>query len=271
MISSFVQSAIILLREGLEAILIVAALAAYLDKAGARDRIAWLYTGAGLAIAASFAAAWAFEVFNNGMHDDLLEAAVILCAAALMLYVSGWLFLRQDPRAWQGYLQAQVDEALSRRTGIAIALVAFLAVFREGAETVLFVHALARTEGGWSVGLLAGLVVAGVVLVLLFLAIGVVVRRLPLRPVFLVTSAFLFLMSIKFIGDALQEFQEQQYVSFTEFGASPWLERFGLNPTLEAVSAQLVVMALGIVTVGILDRRARRLAVAAQQSPASSR
>jgi high-affinity iron transporter len=269
MISSFVQSAVILMREGLEAILVVAALAAYLDKAGARDRLTWLYAGAVMAIAVSLVAAWAFEVFNNGMHDDLLEAAVILCAAALMLYVSGWLFLRQDPRAWQGYLQAQVDEALSRRTGIAIALVAFLAVFREGAETVLFVHALARTEGGWSMGLLAGLAAAAVVLALLFLAIGVVMRRLPLRPVFLVTSAFLFVMSIKFIGDALQEFQEQQYISFTEFAGSPWLQSLGLNPTLEAVSAQLVVMACAVVTVGILDRRARRLTVAGQQSRAS--
>src|SRR5262245_20907719 len=103
MTAAFVQAAAILLREGLEALLVLAALAAYLDKSGARDRLPALYIGAMLAVGASFVAAFLFEVFNNGAHSDVLEGVVILTAAALMLYVSGWLLLRQDPVAWQGY------------------------------------------------------------------------------------------------------------------------------------------------------------------------
>jgi high-affinity iron transporter len=262
MASVFVQSAIILLREGLEALLVIAALAAYLDKADARARLPALYGGAGAAVIASLIAAWVFERFNNGMHNDLLEGAVILAAAALMLYVSGWLMLRQDPRAWQGFLKSKADKALARNTGLAVACLAFLAVFREGAETVLFVYALARTSGGWSAQLLLGLAAAAVGLVVLFFAINVVARRLPLRALFLVTSAFLFVMAIKFVGEAIQEFQEQQYISFTELHGGTWLVDIGFNPSVEAVAVQLVVIALALVTFVLIDRRGRKAAAA---------
>jgi high-affinity iron transporter len=254
---AFVQAAVILLREGLEALLVIAALGAYIVKAGARERLSALYIGAGLALVASLIGAWLFARFNSGQHNDLLEGAVIWAAAALMLYVSGWLFIRSDPRAWQGYLKEQADQALSRQTGIAVAALAFLAVFREGAETVLFIHALAKTTGGWTAGLIGGLVVAALALVVLFFIINVVAQKLPLRPVFMVTSAFLFFMAVKFIGEGMQEFQEQQYVSYTIVKGGEWLLQIGFNPTWEAVIAQLVVVALAIVTVAIVSRRER--------------
>ena len=190
-----------------------------------------------------------------------MEAGIILCAAALMLYVSGWLMLRQDPRAWQGFLKFKADEALAKQTGIAVALLAFLAVFREGAELVLFVHALASTSGGWSAELLAGLLAGAAGLVVLFGVINFVARKLPLRPLFVATSAFLFFMAIKFIGQAIQELQEQQIVPYSELKRADWLGAVGFNPTLEAVSTQLVVVALAVLTFLILDRRGRKQAV----------
>lgn len=259
--SVFVQSAVILLREGLEALLVLAALAAYLHKADARDRIPALYTGAILALLASLVAAWVFQVFNNGMHSDLFEAFVILAAAALMLYVSGWLLLRQDPKAWQHYLKVKADAALARRTGIAVGTLAFLAVFREGAETVLFVYALAKTSGGFSFELAAGLAAAALALVALFFAINVVAKRVPLRPLFVATSAFLFLMAVKMVGDAMMEFQEQQIFSYTPIDSGGVLETLGLNPTVEAVSAQVFVTVLAVFTFVALDRRGRQAEV----------
>jgi len=210
-----------------------------------------------VAVAASFLAAWLFEIFNNGVHNDLLEGVTILAAAALMLYVSGWLLLRQDPRSWQQFLRAKADEALSRQTGIAVASLAFLAVFREGAETVLFIHALAQSSGGWSAGLIAGLAVGAVILMVLFFAINVLTRRLPLRPLFIVTSGFLFLMALKFIGEAIQEFQEQQIVPYTEMRGTNWLSGVGLNPTLEAIATQLFVIGLAATSFLVLAWRMR--------------
>jgi high-affinity iron transporter len=235
-------------------LLVIVALAVYLTKAGARDRLPALYTGGGLAVAASMIAAWIFERYYGGAHNDLLEGVVILCAAALMLYVSGWLFVRQDPRAWQSYLQHKADRALQQRTAAAVGALAFLAVFREGAETVLFVHALARTSGGWTVALFGGLAAAAGILVLVFVAIRALAVRLPLRMVFLVTSGFLFIMAVKFVGEAIQEFQEQQILPYNEIGA--WPSLLG-NPSVEAIAAQAIVILGAIVTCALLYRRGR--------------
>jgi high-affinity iron transporter len=211
-----------------------------------------------LAVVASLGAAWVFQVFNNGAHSDLCEAFVILAAAALMLYVSGWLLLRQDPRAWQRYLREKADAAIAQRTGLAVGLLAFLAVFREGAETVLFVYALAKTSGGFGLELIAGLAAAAVGLAVLFFVINSVAKRIPLRPLFIVTSAFLFLMAIKMIGDAMQEFQEQQIFSYTPLNSGGVLEALGLNPTVEAVGAQLAVIVLAVLTCVVLSRRSQQ-------------
>jgi high-affinity iron transporter len=248
MSSVFIEAVVILLREGLEALLVIAALAAYLTKSGAQDRLPALYSGAGAAIVASLVAAWVFAVFNNGQHNDIMEAGVILAAAALMLYVSGWLLVRQDPRAWQAYLQQRAGAALAKRTAVAVGMLAFLAVFREGAETVLFIHALANTAGGWDAALVAGLVAGAGGLVILFFVINGLARRLPLRPLFIATSALLFVMALRFIGAAIQEFQEQLLIPYDPIAGATWLTTLGFNPTWEAIAVQGAVLVLAIRT-----------------------
>src|SRR5438132_8621517 len=238
MSSAFVQAAVILLREGLEAMLVIAALAGYLTKAGAGHRLNALYGGALAAVGASIVAAWLFAVLNSGEHSDILEGGIILLAAALMLYVSGWLMVKQDPRGWQDYLAHKADGALAQDTVWAVAALAFLAVFREGAETVLFINALASAEGGWSAGLFAGLGAATVGLVVLFYFINLIAQKLPLRPLFIITSAFLFAMAIKFIGEAVQEFQVQAILPVTALKGEAWLGSLDLTPKLAALSRQ---------------------------------
>jgi high-affinity iron transporter len=257
MSSAFIQAAVILLREGLEAMLVIAALAGYLTKAGAGHRINALYAGALAAVAASIVAAWLFAILNSGEHSDVLEGVIILVAASLMLYVSGWLMVKQDPKGWQDYLAHKADGALAQDTVWAVAALAFLAVFREGAETVLFINALATTEGGWSAGLFAGLGAATVGLAVLFYFINLIAQKIPLRPLFIITSAFLFAMAIKFIGEAVQEFQEQSILPFTELKSVKWLDAVGLNPTVEALSAQCLVIVFALATYSVVQRNAR--------------
>jgi high-affinity iron transporter len=257
MSSAFIQAAIILLREGLEAMLVIAALAGYLTKAGAGHRIQALYSGALAAVGASIVAAWLFAVLNSGEHSDVLEGVIILFAAALMLYVSGWLMVKQDPKGWKEYLAHRADTALAQDTVWAVGALAFLAVFREGAETVLFVNALATTEGGWSGGLFAGLGAATLVLAVLFYFINLIAQKLPLRPLFIVTSAFLFAMAIKFIGEAVQEFQEQAIISVTDVKGSAFLSAIGLNPSVEALSIQGLVILFALATYSVFQRNSR--------------
>lgn len=257
MSSAFIQAAVILLREGLEAMLVIAALAGYLRKVGGGHRVAALYGGALAAVGASLVAAWLFAVFNSGDHSDILEGVIILFAASLMLYVSGWLMVKQDPRGWQDYLANKADNALAQDTGWAVATLAFLAVFREGAETVLFINALATTEGGWSAGLLSGLAAATAGLVVLFYFINLIAQKIPLRPLFIITSAFLFAMGIKFIGEAVQEFQEQALISVTDVKGSSFLSTIGLNPSVEALSIQFMVILLALATYSVFQRNTR--------------
>jgi high-affinity iron transporter len=257
MSSAFVQAAVILLREGLEAMLVIAALAGYLRKSGGGHRVVALYLGALAAIVASLVAAWAFAVFNAGDHSDVFEAVVILFAAGLMLYVSGWLLAKQDPRGWQDYLATKADAALAQDTGLAVATLAFLAVFREGAETVLFINTLATTDGGWSIALFGGLAAATAALVVLFYFINLVAQRIPLRPLFVITSAFLFVMGIKFIGEAIQEFQEQAMIPVTDAPGANVLTAIGFNPTLEALSIQLLVILFALAAYSVFHRNAR--------------
>lgn len=256
-LSVALQSASILLREGLEAMLVIAALAAFLRRSGAVAELKAVYLGATLAILASVLAAVVFDLFLGGAHDDRLEAVVMLLASALMFYMSGWLFLRQNPGAWIATLRHSAERAISSGTSLSLASIAFLAVFREGGETVLFLHALARSSGGWSAGLGIGLLAALVSLLALYAAMQCLAFRLPLRPVFLLTSAFLFLMGLRFIGGAVQELQEQAMISYDDVTVPDWLVSLGVNPTWEAFAAQFTVAVVAVASMLAMYYRRR--------------
>lgn len=264
LLSSALQSGAILLREGLEALLVIAALAAFLRKAGAETETRSLYLGAAAAVILSLVGAVIMQTFLGGGHNDMAEAVIMTVAAVLMLYMSGWLFLRQDPRAWMAELQASAGHALSKGTAWSLGLIAFFAVFREGAETVLFLHALAATEGGWNAGLVLGLIGAVALLVVVFYSMRWLAGRLPLRPLFLATSAFLFLMALRFIGTAIQELQEQEFVSVTPANAlSDLLIPLGFNATWEALAAQGAIVILAIASMVALRGKVSRAAMPA--------
>lgn len=255
LLTSALQSGSILLREGLEAMLIIAILAGVLRKSGQEARLRLIYGGAGAAVIASFGVAVLFALAFNGGHSDWLEAGVMGLAACLMFYMSGWLYLKQDPKALTANLKRDADRAILSGAGFSFFSLAFLAVFREGAETMLFLQALAKTEGGWSVGLVVGLVVALAALALIYGAMQKAMTKIPLRPVFLVTSAFLFVMGLRFVGAVVKELQERQALGFDEapFGSS--LQLLGFNPTWQALAPQLGLIVLAGLGAFLMRRR----------------
>lgn len=255
--AAFFDAATILVREGLEALLVLAAIGAYLARLGAADRLQALVAGAAAGVVASLGTAWAFAVFNNGAHDDLVEAGVMLASAALLLYVSGWLFLRQDPRSWTRYLQAQVARAEGAGSKTALVGIGFLAVYREGAETALFLHALAL-PAGWTPELLGGIAAGAAILCVGFLAVKKLAIRLPLRPLFLASSVFLFGMALRFIAGAVQELQEQTLLAQTDAGLPDWLADIAGNGTWEALAPQLLLLGLAAATVAWTSLQRRR-------------
>jgi high-affinity iron transporter len=241
------QSFIILMREGLEAILVIGALMAFLVKTGNSHRRRDIHLGVGAAVVMSLLTAIALEtVFAlSRSHQERLEGAVMLLAMGTLFYVSYWLLSKMEVAKWNRFVKGKVQEALTRGSALALASVAFLAVFREGFETVLFYKALAVSGGAGSLGPLAlGIAAGGVVLAGVYLAINRFGVRLPLKPLFGVTSALLYYMAFVFAGKGIAELQESGLVSLTPVSWAPRIPAMGIYPTLESLGLQSVLVLL---------------------------
>lgn len=240
--TQFTQAALILLREGAEALLIIAALSAWLVRAGAPEKVRVLYGGAGAAVLASFAAAWIFVAWFGGAHSDLMESVVLLVAAGVLIWVSGWLFARRDAAVWTAYLRDRMDRSLGRGGVLTLGFAAFLAVFREGAETILFLQAIALDGDGWSLSLAAGVAAGLGAVVAAYLAVRKLAIRIPLRPFFIGTAALLYLMAVLFVGQAIVEFQEMQWLPYNDMPVPQWLADVGVSDSREGLFVQMFLL-----------------------------
>jgi high-affinity iron transporter len=252
-VSLFVQSFVILVREGLEAILVVGALMAFLAKTGAGHRKRDIHLGVGAAIGLSLLTALAIEtIFRLSVaHQEALEGATMLAATAMLFYVSYWLLSRMEVAKWNRFVRSKMQDALSSGSVLALASVAFLAVYREGFETVLFYKALfvAGGAGASVLAIVAGMVAGAVLMVGVYLAINRFGVQLPLKPLFAVTSAFLYYMAFVFVGKGIAELQGGGFLPTTIVAGAPRVPAVGLYPTIETLLAQGVLVALLIIAV----------------------
>src|SRR5688572_15653349 len=241
------QSLMIMLREGLEAILIVGALMTFLVKMGAAHRKRDINRGVAAAVGASLATAVAIEtVFHlSPAHQEMLEGMTMVVATVVMFYVSYWLLSKMEVVKWNHFVKSKVNDALTSGSSLALASAAFLAVYREGFETVLFYKALFLTGGDHSgMPITAGILAGAAVLVAVYVAISRFGVRLPLKPFFAVTSAFLYYMAFVFAGKGVAELQAGGLLSTTVVSWVPRLPALGIYPTLESSLAQAVLLAL---------------------------
>ncbi|MGH3992788.1 MAG: FTR1 family iron permease [Pseudonocardiaceae bacterium] len=254
-----------LLREGLEAILIVGALLAFLVKMGAQDRRRDVNFGVGAAVIASLLTALALEtVFQlSPARREVLEGITMVVATVVLFYVSYWLFSRMEVVKWNQFVKGKVQDALTSGSALALVSAAFLAVYREGFETVLFYKALFLAGGpsGGTIPIGAGILVGSMILVGVYLAIHRFGVRLPLRPFFGVTSAFLYYMAFVFAGKGVAELQEGGLVPSTFLPWAPRLPALGIYPTVESLALQAVLLVLLVAallwTFGLQPRRLR--------------
>ena len=249
----FLQSFVILVREGLEAILVLGALMAFLVKTGAAHRKRDLHVGVGAAIGASLLTAFALEtVFRlSPARREALEGLTMVIATAVLFYVSYWLLSKMEVAKWNRFVRGKVQDAVSSGSALALASAAFLAVYREGFETVLFYKALfvAGGSGSSTVAVIAGIALGAVVMVIVYLAINRFGVRLPLKPFFGVTSAFLYYMAFVFAGKGVAELQEGNILPTTIVPWAPRIPALGIYPTSESLAAQGVLLVLLIVAV----------------------
>jgi high-affinity iron transporter len=258
--STLTQSLIVILREGFEAIIVLGAIIAYLIKSGNGDRLKPVYAGALIALAASVGLAFAINAVTalSGANQEITEGVTVLIAMAMLVWVSNWILSKSEGDAWGRYIRAKTQTSISRGSVLSLAFVAFLAVFREGAETILLYQALrARVEDTANM-LWTGLGVGCVLLVGVYLAIRYLSIRIPLRPFFLATSAVLAVLAFSFAGSGVKELQEGGVVSITPVAGAPSIDLLGVYPSAETLGAQALVLAVMAGLAVFAIRRARR-------------
>lgn len=240
------DAALILLREGLEALLIVIALLTALNAAGQSRAKNWVYGGAGLGVAASIAGAVAlqrlFPAVSAGTSREILEGGVGIVAVIMMLFIGGWLHSKASLRGWQRFVNQRIAKALTTGSLISLLSLSFLAVFREGAETILFyagiLPRIALSD------LLLGIALALILLLILALAIAKSTNRLPIHQLFRAMTVLIYVLGFKVLGVSIYALQLTKVLPMHLVNPLPDISLIGFYPTWEGIGAQTLYLAL---------------------------
>ncbi len=245
------DSALILLREGLEALLIILALVSFLNKSGQTATRKWIYVGAFVGVLLSAVAAILMStIFNSATVDanrEMMEGYVGLLAAAMMIGVGIWLHSKSSVTSWNRYISKQMGNAISSGSVFAMASVSFLSVFREGAETLVFYAGIApkMETSQFVLGIVVALVILVVIAIVLFKASG----KIPIHKLFAVATVLIYVLAFKIIGVSLHTLQLTNKISTTIVDGLPVVSFIGFYPTVETMIGQTILLVLVIVTI----------------------
>jgi high-affinity iron transporter len=247
--ATFLSALVILLREGLEAILVLAAIFALLIRSERWDALPYVHVGwiAALALGGITWFVASYVVAISGSTREVTEGVTALVAAAVLLYVGFWMHDKAYAQRWRTFLHSQLHDALSARTMWALALVSFLAVYREAFEIVLFYQALWIQVAPAYAPVLAGLLAAAVALGVLGWLIFRGSVRLPVGPFFGATSVLLALLAVAFVGKGIAALQEAGTLPASPVNF-PAIPAFGLYPNVQglALQALLIMIIAGV-------------------------
>ncbi|SCK20815.1 high-affinity iron transporter [Variovorax sp. HW608] len=244
--TTFVGALTILLREGVEALLIVVGMLAFLRKAERSDVTGYVHGGWVSALAAG-GATWAvatYVVSISGASREVTEGVSSLFAAAVLLGVGLWMHQKSSAGRWQAYLKDKLSSAMSRRSAWALFALAFIAVYREVFETVLFYSALAVDGNGHA--LVAGMLGGVLILALIAWALLRTSARMPIGKFFTISSVFVAVLAVVLAGKGVAGLQEAGWLSASPV-ASPRIEVLGVFPSAETLLTQAVVLAVALI------------------------
>ena len=240
--SSFLGAFTILLREGLEALLLVIAIIAFLKKADRQDVMGYVHGGWVSALAAGFAtwAAATYVIGVSGASRELTEGFGSIFAAIILLSVGVWMHGKSQAGAWQRYITERLSKALSKRSAWFLFGLTFVVVYREVFETVLFYATL------WSQGN-GGAIAAGALSAVALLAVVAVAmlrfsRKLPIAKFFAYSSALIAVLAVVLAGKGVAALQEAGMIDVRPLASLPRIELLGLAPTVQSVLAQVTML-----------------------------
>lgn len=241
--TTFVGALTILLREGVEALLIVIGIIAFLRKAKRHDVLPYVHAGWISALGAG-GLTWVaatYLVTISGASREVSEGLGSVFAALVLLSVGLWMHQKSSAGRWQEYLHEKLTAAMSRRSAWGLFALAFIAVYREVFETVLFYSALAADGNGGA--LLGGFLVAIVLLAVIAWALLRSSARMPIGKFFSWTSAFVAVLAVILMGKGVAALQEAGWVGVTPVDFAR-IDLLGILPTAETLLAQAAILAI---------------------------
>ncbi|AZI13926.1 FTR1 family iron permease [Avibacterium paragallinarum] len=260
----FLYSFLIMLREGLEALLIVAAIVAYLVKNNHQDKLPVIKQSVYVALIASVITAAIFQLVfsNSGASRELLEGFTMMIAVVMLFMMSYWLLSKVEAQNWKRYLEGKLSAALSTGSLIGLWITSFLAVYREGAETVLFYYALVgdATNAMSYVYLFAGIVAGVVVLAICYVIMRYSVVKLPLKPFFMFTGSFMYLMAFIFAGKSVLELIEGKLFEPTLVANVPEISWLGIYPYIETLTPQAILLIAAVFALFYMKHQSKKQA-----------
>ncbi len=281
--SSVGQAFLILIREGLEALLVVAAVIAYLVKSGNKRFTKYIYLGVlvGLAASGLIAVLFTFLFGGSGPIQEISEGACALIAMCMLLWTSNWMLNKSSVEAWNRYIrnkteaavasaQSKVEsgESVSMGMVVSLAMLSFLAVFREGAETVIFyesIYSMSQDARGMWIGGLA----AAAVLLVIFLILRFTSVKIPIGPFFLVTSILMAVLVVVFAGGGVHALIEGDLVEGHYLSFVPTNDWIGLYPYVECLIAQALaaVAVIALFVIGFAKKHKMKISEISNTEP----
>ena len=260
--SMFLYSLLIILREGLEALLIVAAIVAYMVKNNHHDKLPVIRQSVYVALAASVVTAFIFQLIfeNSGQNRELLEGFTMIIAVFMLFSMSYWLLSKVEAQNWKHYLEGKLSTALTAGSLFGLWVTSFLAIYREGAETVLFYYALiGDAKSAVSLAyLFAGFVSGAILLAICYFIMRYSVVKLPLKPFFMFTGSFMYMMAFVFAGKSVLELIEGKLFEPTLVASVPEISWLGVYPYVETLVPQAILILAAIFAFFVMKYQSKK-------------
>lgn len=254
---NFLDAMWILLREGVEALLIVLALVSSLKASKLTRGLIWVYTGGILGIVASGIIAYVlqkiFPAVSAGTNREILEGFIGIFAVIMMIGIGMWLHSKSNLKSWNHFMQRQMKAVATSGSFISMFVLSFLAVFREGAETILFYVGIIPLIS--MKNLILGIVLAIIVLIIITIIILYTSSKIKVYKMFFLLTWMIYLLAFKMLGTSVHMLQVVGIIPLRVIPFVPTVESVGLYANWEVFTAQLIFVLVVTITMLINKKR----------------
>lgn len=247
---TFIDAMFILLREGVEALLIVLALVSSLKAANQKKGLRWVYAGAAAGILASVVIAFIlqalFPAVSSGTNREILEGFVGIFAVVMMIGIGFWLHSKSSLKSWKNYIDRKMDVVLSTGSFISMFVLSFLAVFREGAETILFYVGILPLISLQN--LITGVVSAILILIVIAIVLIYASSKIKIHQVFFILTWTIYFLAFKMLGTSIHMLQVVGILPLHVIHFIPTVEVLGIYANIEVFISQLILIIIIMIT-----------------------